>query len=71
MNAIYNTVIQELLVQQHIIRYNTKYQYDEVCAFAGLVTSASAWLQSDARRLACGSIQTMPQVNGFLSVRTC
>lgn len=31
MNAIYNTVIQELLVQQHIIRYNTKYEYDEVC----------------------------------------
>ena len=30
MNAIYNTVIQELLVQQHIIRYNRKYQYDEV-----------------------------------------
>ncbi|KAK9813879.1 hypothetical protein WJX73_003218 [Symbiochloris irregularis] len=32
LNAIYNTVIQELLVQQHIIRYNTKYQYDEVYA---------------------------------------
>lgn len=30
MPSIYNTVIQELLVQQHLIRYNKKYQYDEV-----------------------------------------
>lgn len=30
--AVYNTVIQELLVQQHIIRYNVNYKYDEVFA---------------------------------------
>ena len=28
--AIYNTVLQELLVQQHFIRYSVKYQYNEV-----------------------------------------
>jgi hypothetical protein len=28
--AIYNTVVQELLVQQHFIRYNVAYQYNEV-----------------------------------------
>ena len=28
--GIYNNVIQELLVQHHIMRYNKKYQYDEV-----------------------------------------
>ncbi len=28
--GLYNNVIQELLVQQHIMRYNKKYQYDEV-----------------------------------------
>ena len=27
---IYNTVIQELLVQQHLLRWNHTYQYDEV-----------------------------------------
>jgi hypothetical protein len=30
--AIYSTVVQELLVQQHFARYNIKYQYDEVRA---------------------------------------
>ncbi|GBF98120.1 hypothetical protein Rsub_10867 [Raphidocelis subcapitata] len=30
--AIYNTVVQELLVQQHFIRYNVAYQYNEVFA---------------------------------------
>ena len=28
--SIYNNVIQELLVQQHLMRYNRKYQYDPV-----------------------------------------
>ena len=28
--AVYNTVIQELLVQQHILRYNKNYSYDVV-----------------------------------------
>jgi len=28
--GLYNNVIQELLVQQHIMRYNRKYRYDEV-----------------------------------------
>lgn len=28
--AIYNVVVQELLVQQHFIRYNVAYQYNEV-----------------------------------------
>ncbi|CAK0783183.1 hypothetical protein CVIRNUC_006382 [Coccomyxa viridis] len=30
--GLYNNVIQELLVQQHIMRYNRKYRYDEVFA---------------------------------------
>ncbi|KIY99156.1 thylakoid formation protein 1 [Monoraphidium neglectum] len=30
--AIYNVVLQELLVQQHFIRYNVNYQYNEVYA---------------------------------------
>lgn len=30
--AIYNTVLQELLVQQHFVRYSSKYQYNEVMA---------------------------------------
>ena len=28
--SIYNNVIMELLVQQHLMRYNNKYQYDPV-----------------------------------------
>jgi len=32
--AIYNTVLQELLVQQHLLRWNHTYQYDEVIAVA-------------------------------------
>jgi hypothetical protein len=28
--AIYNTVLQELLVQQHFIRYGVNYQYNAV-----------------------------------------
>ena len=31
--SVYNVVVQELLVQQHLIRYNKKYQYDEVGSF--------------------------------------
>ncbi|KAI8463231.1 MAG: photosystem II biogenesis protein Psp29 [Monoraphidium minutum] len=30
--ALYNVVVQELLVQQHFIRYNIAYQYNEVFA---------------------------------------
>lgn len=30
--GIYDAVLQELLVQQHLIRYNTKYQYNPVAA---------------------------------------
>lgn len=30
--AIYNVVVQELLVQQHFMRYNVAYQYNEVFA---------------------------------------
>jgi hypothetical protein len=29
---MYNNVIQELLVQQHFVRHNNRYQYDEVCS---------------------------------------
>jgi hypothetical protein len=32
--AIYNTVLQELLVQQHFIRYGINYQYNAVSACA-------------------------------------
>lgn len=28
--GIYSTVVNELLVQQHLIRYNRKYQYNPV-----------------------------------------
>ncbi|XP_078428568.1 photosystem II reaction center PSB29 protein [Wolffia australiana] len=35
--SIYNTVLQELLVQQHLIRYKRTYQYDPVFAL-GFVT---------------------------------
>ncbi|KAH9323889.1 hypothetical protein KI387_018528, partial [Taxus chinensis] len=34
---IYNNVIQELIVQQHLMRYKMTYQYDEVFAL-GFVT---------------------------------
>lgn len=30
MPGIYNNIIQELLVQQHLMRWNKKYTYDEV-----------------------------------------
>lgn len=35
--SIYNTVLQELLVQQHLMRYKQSYQYDAVFAL-GFVT---------------------------------
>jgi hypothetical protein len=35
--SIYSTVIQELLVQQHLMRYNSTYTYDPVFAL-GFVT---------------------------------
>lgn len=34
--GIYNTVLQELLVQMHFIRFSTRYEYNEVrdaCVF--------------------------------------
>lgn len=31
--AIYNTVVQELLVQQHFIRYSVNYKYNAVCVW--------------------------------------
>ncbi len=34
--AIYNTVLQELLVQQHFIRYSKNYAYNEVRHLASL-----------------------------------
>ena len=50
--GLYNNVIQELLVQQHIMRYNKKYRYDEVChtllAFCQL--QLAAWHRSAACR---------------------
>jgi hypothetical protein len=30
--SIYSTVVQELLVQQHLFRWNARYQYNEVGA---------------------------------------
>ena len=45
--GIYNNVIQELLVQQHIMRYNRKYSYDAVRRSGGSVgaqfTSMGPW----------------------------
>lgn len=35
--SIYNTLLQELLVQQHLMRYKKTYQYDPVFAL-GFVT---------------------------------
>ena len=41
--GIYNNIIQELLVQQHLMRWNKKYTYDEVrCGFWW----GSAWAPS-------------------------
>ena len=37
ISPIYNTALQEILVQQHFVRYNIKYQYDAVFAL-GVVT---------------------------------
>ena len=39
--GLYNNVIQELLVQQHIMRYNRKYRYDEVQVLASQTPVAS------------------------------
>lgn len=33
LNAMYEPVLQELLVQQHFMRYNIKYKYDPVRFF--------------------------------------
>ena len=38
---IYNTVIQELLVQQHLMRWNKNYQFDEVSCFPYTQTVAT------------------------------
>jgi hypothetical protein len=34
--AIYNTVVQELIVQQHFMRHNLRYKYDKVCSYASV-----------------------------------
>jgi hypothetical protein len=38
--AIYNNVIQELLVQQHFIRYSINYKYNAVSVSTGLTVVA-------------------------------
>ncbi len=50
--GLYNNIIQELLVQQHLMRFNRTYRYDEVrgvrCSLfevhPALCISSSAWL---------------------------
>ena len=46
--GIYNNIIQELLVQQHLMRWNKKYTYDEVC----LSSLCAAGLSPRGRALA-------------------
>jgi len=43
--SIYNTVIQELLVQQHFVRYSINYEYNEVFAL-GVVSMFEQVLES-------------------------
>lgn len=43
--SIYNTVIQELLVQMHFVRYGTKYEYNEIYAL-GFVSVFDQILES-------------------------
>ena len=53
MPAVYNTVVQELLVQQHLIRHNKSYQYDEVGAVALHTTSAVLPIACAPTRFGC------------------
>ena len=39
--GIYDTVIQELLVQQHLLRYQKKYEYDKVLQWRRPVSGCS------------------------------
>ena len=39
INPIYNTVIQELLVQQHLMRWNINFKYDAVSPPARLLSA--------------------------------
>lgn len=45
ISSVYNVVVQELLVQQHFIRYHTNYQYNAVFAL-GVVSAYEQILES-------------------------
>ena len=52
--SIYNNVIQELLVQQHLMRYNRKYKYDQVQSqTAGSRLHLTSQTSSDRCRCRC------------------
>ena len=52
VSSLYNTVVQELLVQQHFMRHNSRYQYDEVRILleqaAHLLIYMPTWLSDGA-----------------------
>lgn len=43
--GLYSTIVQELLVQQHLFRWNKKYQYNEVNRLA-CVSSTHGWVNA-------------------------
>ena len=60
--GIYNNIIQELLVQQHLMRWNKKYTYDEVRC--GLVCVGlwlgSQWASACTVGCLCGGTRSTP-----------
>ena len=61
MPAVYNTVIQELLVQQHLIRFNKKYQYDEVSYFGCIYLRLNHRHATDPKSTRSGFKMFIPQ----------
>jgi hypothetical protein len=68
--GLYSTIVQELLVQQHLFRWNKKYQYNEVNRLAcvssthGWVTAGlSGWPQADNQAvMMCGMLYLSRQM---------
>ena len=64
--SIYNNVIQELLVQQHLMRYNRKYKYDQVRGRQAVLSFAGVWRRaepvSELQVFALGFVSVFDQV---------
>jgi hypothetical protein len=67
--AIYSTVVQELLVQQHLYRWNKRYQYNEVPSPAARPSPAElplacasppALASQPASRVLCRPVNPLP-----------